>query len=130
MTTQCAREGSGTVRHAPIRGLAFFRVAAREGVPSDDEDVGEHLQAVAEHADFGARRMRPADRDLRGAQTVMPGKVEQFGIEAETLDALLFKNDFAGFALKGLEAALRINKRKAQCETHHRIEDDAGKFAE
>src|SRR2546430_1696279 len=97
-----------------IRGSRFARVAAVAGAPADFEDVEQHLQTVAEHADFRCRGMAPANRNFDRPQTMMPGQIEQFGVETEALDGLLFKNNAATFAVESLEAALGVDKRQPQ----------------
>src|SRR5271168_2560079 len=109
--------------------LPLPRVPASQSVAANDEDVGEHLHTVPQHAHLGARGVGPANRYFFGAQTVMACQIEQFRIEAEPLDALLRKNDFALFAFEGFEAALGVYKRQTQTEAHHGVENDAGKFA-
>ena len=74
--------------------------------------------------------MPPPYGNLDRAQSVMPRQVEQFGIEPEPLDALLFEKNLAAFATKRFEAALRINKRQAQYHPHDRVKDYPCKLAE
>src|SRR5271155_3992269 len=110
--------------------LPLARIAAGECVPANNKNIGEHLEAVAQHADFCSGRMRPAHGDFRGAQAVMASQVQQFRVEAETLDTLLGENYFAGFAPESFEAALGVDEGEAQTKTHHVVEDDSGEFAE
>src|ERR1700745_3063099 len=74
--------------------------------------------------------MRPAHGNFDGFESVVARQVQQFGVKAETLDALLFENDVAALASEGLEAALRIHERKPQNASNYAIENDSGKFAE
>ena len=60
---------------------------------------------------------------------MMPGQIEQFGVETEALDGLLFKNNAATFAVESLEAALGVDKRQPQDDANDFVEYDAGKFA-
>src|SRR6202020_1513785 len=99
-----------------VPASALAGVAAGQGVPADDEHVGKHLHAVAQHADFGAGGVCPAHRDFGGPQTVMASEVEEFGVEAETLDALLFENDFTALAFEGFEATLRVDEGKEKVQ--------------
>src|SRR5271155_372686 len=110
--------------------LALTRVAAGERVPANDENIGEHLQAVAQHADFRSGRVCPAHGDFRGLQAVMASQIQQFRVEAKTLDTLLGENYFAGRALESFEATLGVDEGEAQTKTDHGVEDDAGEFAE
>src|SRR5207248_2319561 len=126
MATAMKASASQTKSH--VRGVAW-RVAAEEGVPADFEDVDQHLQTVAEHADFRCRGMAPANRNFDRPQTMMPGQIEQFGVETEALDGLLFKNNAATFAVESLEAALGVDKRQPQDDANDFVEYDAGKFA-
>src|SRR5437588_10214328 len=80
-------------RQAWHEGSGLPGVAAEEGVPADFENVEKHLDAVAEHADFGGGGMAPAHGNFRGAQAVMTGQVKQFRVEAEALDGLLLENN-------------------------------------
>ena len=88
------------------------RVAVEEGIPSDLEHIEEHLDAVAEHADFGRGGMAPAHGDFHGAQTMVPRQIQQFRVKSEALDGLLLENDLAAVADEGFEAALRVHKRQ------------------
>src|SRR5207249_12340141 len=99
-------------------GLA--RIPPNERIPADFENVEEHLNAVAEHADLRGRGVPPAHGYLDGAQAMMSGQVEQFRIEAEPLDGLLVENNPATLAKEGFEAALGVDKRQPQ--------DDANDF--
>src|ERR1051326_1171794 len=73
--------------------------------------------------------MRPAHRNFRGTQSVMASKVQQFGVEAEALDGLLFEDNGAWLPHEGLKAALRIYERQAENGANDEVENDAGIFA-
>ncbi len=105
-------------------------VEAAEGVPANLENFEEHAQAVAEHADPGGGAVGPADGDFDGGEAMALGKEEQFGVEAEALDALLLEEDAATLAAKSLEAALGVHERQTERETHEPVEDNTGEFAE
>ncbi len=82
------------------------------------------------HIDLCRRRMPPPYGDLDRAQSVMPRQIEQFRIEAEPLDALLFEKDLAAFTPERFEAALRIHKRQPQDHSHDRVKDYPCELAE
>src|ERR1700738_1676504 len=120
------RYGSGRASHRGLRA----RVPAGQCIPANEENVHKHLETVAQHAHLGGRRMRPAYRNFSRAQAVVPRQVEKFRIKAEALNALLLENHAAAFAPKGLEAALCIDKRQAEKQTHNKIENNSGILAE
>src|SRR5262249_50142368 len=91
---------------------AALCVAPPECVPANDEYIEKHLDAVSEHVYFGRRRVRPAHRNLHRFQPVVSGEIEQFRIEPEPLDALLFEQNPAALAPEGLESALCVHKRQ------------------
>jgi hypothetical protein len=105
-------------------------VFAGQGIPSDYENVDEHLDAVSEHAYFRGWGMAPADGDFRRPQAVVAGQIQELGVETEALDGLLFENDSAGDAAEGFEAALGVYEWQAQDQTDNLVEDDASEFAE
>src|SRR5258707_1151920 len=95
-TSQTASQARGVVwREAK-------NAAARAGMP------------MATPPQPGTAGNSPAHRNFHGSQPVTPRKVQQLRVEAEALDALLFKDDAARLAAKGFEAALRIHEGKAQ----------------
>ena len=53
----------------PISG-ALLRIAAEQPIPTDVEQIAQHPQAVADHANLGPRIVRPADGPFRGPQPV------------------------------------------------------------
>jgi len=116
--------------NAPVAGSGLAGVAAEEGIPADFEDVEEHLEAVAEHADFGGWGMAPAHGDFHGAQTVVARELQQFRVEPEALDGLLLENNPATLAVEGFEAALGVDKRQPKNDANELIENDSGKFTE
>src|SRR5882672_2091913 len=101
---------SPSVRGAGNAGLRT-RIPPQDRVPPNDENIQEHLQAIAHHAYLGRRRMRPTYRNFRGTQPVVTRQIENLGVKAESFNALLLKNHHAGLATECFESALRINKR-------------------
>ena len=62
--------------------------------------------------------------------TQQPGDEQDLDIEAEPLQ-LQPREDLArGFALKQLEAALRVTEFESCHQTHHHVEEAAGVFAQ
>src|ERR1700687_929896 len=116
-------------RRAGHRGLRAW-IPALQSIQANHENVQKHLNAVAPHAHFRGWRMRPAHRNFHRAQAVMPRQVQKLRIKAEAFDALLLEDDAAAFVAKGLEAALRIDKRQTQNGAHDKIENDAGRLPE
>src|SRR6266446_3011527 len=110
--------------------LLLARVATPERVPSDRKYIGEHLDAVAQHAHFRRSRVSPAHGNLHCAQSMVPRQVQQLGIKTEAFDALLLEDDAALFTAEHFEAALRIDKRQPQYDSNNLVENDASKFAE
>src|SRR5207245_6384428 len=47
------------ISEGSTQGSSLAGVPAAKGVPADHKDVEEHLQAVAEHVDFGGGGMAP-----------------------------------------------------------------------
>src|SRR2546425_5415525 len=103
------RRGRGVVRQRSA-SLPLLRVAAEEPVPADGEHFAKHAQAVAEDVNLGLWVVRPTHRNFDGAQTMAFGEEEDFGVEAEALDALLLKDDARVFADEGFKAALRVGE--------------------
>src|SRR3989441_4194050 len=99
----------GVVRKSSA-SLPVLRVAAEEPVPADGEHFAEHAQAVAEDVNLGLWVVRPTHGNFDGAQAVAFGEEEDFGVEAEALDALLLKDDARVFADEGFKAALRVGE--------------------
>ncbi len=58
------------------------------------------------------------------------GQEKDFGIETETLDALLLKNNSRPLPAKSLESALRVGKFDPQDPSHHVIEKNSGLLAD
>src|SRR5713226_6612346 len=73
--------------------------------------------------------MRPAHWNFNGLEPVMASQIQQFRIKAETLNALLVKDNAAAFAAECLEATLRVHERKPQNDANDTIENNSGKFA-
>src|SRR5258708_33583398 len=73
--------------------------------------------------------MRPAHWNFNGIEPVMASQIQQFGIKAETLNALLVKDNASAFAAECLEATLRVHERKPQNDANDTIENNSGKFA-
>src|SRR5690242_20102951 len=72
--------------------------------------------------------MPPPYGNFHRPQPVVPCKVKQFGVEPETLDALLLEQDLAALSPERLEPALRIHKRKPQDHAHDRVKHDPRKL--
>ena len=90
------------------------RIAAHEPIPADKDEVAEHLQAIAYHPDARGRIVRPADRHFHGAQAMPLGEKQDLGIESESFDALLLKNDLRWLTHECLESALGVMKRQSR----------------
>src|SRR6266853_176711 len=73
--------------------------------------------------------MRPAHWNFNGLEPVMASQIQQFGIKAETLNALLVKDNATALAAECLEATLRVHERKPQNDSNDTIENNSGKFA-
>ena len=50
------------------------------------------IGAIAQHVHFGGGVVRPTHRDFGGAQAVALREKQNFGIETEAFDALLFED--------------------------------------
>src|ERR1700688_4527783 len=50
---------------------------------------------------------------------------QDFGIEPETLNSLLIKENLGAFPAKGLEAALRVGKPDSQYPAHEPVKEDS-----
>src|SRR5437879_13864297 len=103
------RRGRGVVRQSSA-SLPLLRVAAAKPVPTDGEHFAKHAQAVAEDVNLGLWVVRPTHGNFDGAQTMAFGEEEDFGVEAEALDALLLKDDARVFAAERFKAALRAGE--------------------
>ena len=55
-------------------------------VASDHGQLAQHGEAVSQDADFRARLVGPVHRDLRNAVSALLGQIQQFEIEAESID--------------------------------------------
>src|SRR3989441_12511702 len=99
----------GVVRQSSA-SLPLLRVAATKPVPADGEHFAKHAQAVANHVHLGLWVVRPTHGNFDGAQAMAFGEEENFGVEAEALDALLLKDDARVFADEGFKAALRVGE--------------------
>jgi len=90
--------------------LDLLAVASEEGVPADDGDLFEHLDAVFEIAHAAALVVSPAHGHLDDVVTALEGDEENLGVEAPTLDGLKLEDGLRGGAGEGLESTLRIGK--------------------
>src|SRR3984885_16091767 len=115
---------------AARESLVLDGIAAGEAVPADVDQVGEHPQAVAQHVDFCARIVSPANRNFRGAKSTALGQEQQLGVESESFDSLLVENHQAAFAHEGLESALGVLKRQSRKDSHPGVEDHSRDFPE
>src|SRR3989442_1352632 len=123
------KRGRGVVRQSSA-SLPLLRVAAAKPVPTDGEHFAKHAQAVAEDVNLGLWVVRPTHGNFDGAQTMAFGEEEDFGVEAEALDALLLKDDAGVFADEGFKAALRVGKIQPGDRADDGIENLAGKPAQ
>src|SRR2546425_8698617 len=123
------KRGRGVVRQRSA-SLPLLRVAAEEPIPADGEHFAKHAQAVANHVHLGLWVVRPTHGNFDGAQTMAFGEEEDFGVEAEALDALLLKDDARVFADKGFKAALRVGKTQPGDRADDGIKTLAGKLAQ
>ena len=105
------------------------RIAAEQPVPADIDEIAEHQQAIAKHADFCARIVRPANRHFGGPQAVATREKQYLRVETESLDSLLLENDAAGLPHECLEPALRIVDGQTSEKPHKTVEDDPGDLA-
>jgi len=58
----------------------------------------------------------------------MSGEVKQLGVEAETFNRLLLKDQLASFAAESFEAALGVDKWQSQHDADDAVKHDAGEF--
>src|SRR3989441_1812701 len=123
------KRGRGVVRQSSA-SLPLLRVPAEEPVPTDGEHFAKHAQAVANHVHLGLWVVRPTHGNFDGAQAMAFGEEEDFGIEAEALDALLLKDDARVFADEGFKAALRVGEIQPGDCADDGIENLAGKLAQ
>src|SRR2546427_7619693 len=110
--------------------LPLLRVAAEEPVPADGEHFAKHAQAVANQVQLGLWVGRPTHGNFDGAEAMAFGEEENFGVEAEALDALLLKDDARVFADEGFKAALRVGEIQPSDRADDGIENLAGKLAQ
>src|SRR5258708_18755766 len=124
------RESLSSTLYYKVNGLFGLAVPPPQRVPADGKHVDEHLNAVAHHVDFSGRRMRPAHRNFRRLQSVVPGQIQQLWIETETLDALLLKKNPAALPAERFEPALGVHKRQPQNDAHDAVKNNSGEFPE
>ena len=72
--------------------------SGRERVPANDRQFLQHLQAVAQVADAGARVVGPAHGTSCDLVAALEGDEEDFGIEAPAFDGLQLKDGLRGGA--------------------------------
>ena len=109
--------------------LDHFVVAAGEGVPADDGDFLEHLDAVAQVAHAGALVVSPADRHLNDLKTALEGDQQDLWIETPAHDGLELKDGLSSRAGKGFETALGIGKVQAHDGARDGVEAAAKELA-
>src|SRR5262250_337921 len=83
-------------------------IATEQPVPPDIHEIAEHQKAVTQDMDLCGPVMRPTDGNFDRTQSVALGEKQDFGIETEALDALLFEHDTRRFQTESLEATLRV----------------------
>src|SRR3954466_12918493 len=98
-------------------------------VPSHLDRVEKRGQAAG-HADLCAGNIVPTDGDFQRSITEVPGDVEHFHIEAETVQRLAAENLARRGALEQFETALRVVERQAGNHTHREIEELTDQLAE
>jgi hypothetical protein len=105
-------------------------VAAEQRIPADDDQIPKHQQTIPDYVHLRRRMVCPAHRNLRDAQAVALGKEQDFRIESEALDALLFKDNPGRFTDKRFESALGIVKWQPREEPNKAVEDHSRKLAQ
>src|SRR5260370_2558385 len=98
-------------------------------IPAHRKHVDEHLNAVAQHAHFGGRRMPPTHGYFHRAQSMAPRQVQQLRVKSKALNRLLLEDHAAALAPEGFETTLRIDKWQPQDGSHTFVENDSRKFA-
>src|SRR4030095_4639676 len=95
---------------------------------SDQSNLTQHFEAVAQDADLAFVIVVPPYRYLLKSQSGTICQIQQLNVETETIDCRSFDERSAHLHAKCLEAALRIPKRQPGCESDHQIENSASLF--
>src|SRR5258705_635792 len=112
-----------------MHGLDRFVVNSSSRLLSNQSHFAEHPDSVAHHADFASFIVVPAHRYLLQLQPGTIGQIEQLNIKTKPVDCGGFNQRPTDTHAKGLEAALRVPKRKTRCEAHRQIEYAPALFA-
>src|SRR6202041_415445 len=115
-----SRAGSRSATHRRELSTAgwFFGVAGQQPVTADQQQIAEHHTAIAQHENFRGRTMRPPPEHFRDAQAVALGEKQNFRIEAEGFDTLLFENNARRLAAENFKSALGMVKWKGGNRPH------------
>src|ERR1039458_5108460 len=109
--------------------LDLLAVASAQGVPADDGNLLEHLDADFQVAHAGALIMSPAHRHLNHLVTAFEGDKENLRIKAPALDGLELEDGLRGGAGECFESALGIGKAQSHDGAGEGVEAAAEKLA-
>ena len=107
---------------ARFSGAAARQRTEREAQP---KHVDDHLQPVADHMDFGAALLPPADSNLHDPQPGALRATENFDVERKARQQLLREERRDGRSPKQLEAALRVVDRADQQRADERAKEES-----
>ena len=107
--------------------LRLRGIGAPGPIPSDDSQFSQHGEAISEDADFRAWLIRPIHRNLCDVVSSLLRHVEQFEIEAITINGGDAKEVDSYRSTEQLESALRIGDPSEAALAYDEIEQVAKK---
>src|SRR5215472_15280371 len=108
-----------------MNGMNGPAIAAEQRVPADNGQFLQHLHAVAQVADAGARVVSPAHRNFLDLISALERDEKNLRVEPPALDRLKLKYSLRGAPSKCLEATLRVRKGKVHHHSGQQVEASA-----
>ena len=102
-------------------------ITTEQRIDSNSSKIQQHTAAIFEVADFGTIIMPPRNRNFDNPHPAVHGIEQYFRIEPPTLNRLQKKESSGSLIRKGLETALRIDKRQPNKKASHQVEAAAEK---